>query len=112
VNDDPEFKQASEAVERCQLELLRVADRSRAIESEILGIKEAPPAADDQWTKFKAGGSVETARSRIDALRAEQADLQQREAFLNEALSQGRAELDRIRGRLSLEICKRRRPES
>jgi hypothetical protein len=111
VNDDLQFKEASNAVERCQLELLRVAERSSAIESEILGIKEIVPA-DDQWNQFKAGGSIETgARSRIDALRAQQSDLQQREAFLNEALTQGRNELDKIRGRLSVEICKSYRSE-
>jgi hypothetical protein len=106
VSDDPGFREASDAVERCQLELLRVAERSSAIESEILGIKEIVPGDDDQWNRFKSGASIDTgARSRIDALRAEQSDLQAREGFLTEAREQVRAELDKIRGKLSLQIC-------
>jgi hypothetical protein len=38
VGDDPQFKEASDAVERCQLELLRVAERSAEIELQILNI--------------------------------------------------------------------------
>ena len=65
VSDDPEFKEASAALERCQTELLKVADRSSAIEIEILSIKETP-ADDDQWHRFKAGGSIDSgARSRM-----------------------------------------------
>lgn len=86
--------------------------RSPCSDSEIFGIKETAPKDDDQWNQFKAGGSIDTgARSRIDALRSEQGDLQERESFLREALEQGRTELDKIRGRLSLELCKSYRSE-
>ena len=112
VNDDPQFKEVSDSVTRCQLELLAVTDHHAQIEMEVLGIKETPPSDDDQWSKFKSGSTIDTrAPSRIDGLRAKQGDLQQREAFLTEALEQGRIELDKIRGKLSLEICKSYRSE-
>ena len=86
LSDDPQFKEASDAVERCQLELLKIAERSSEIESEILALKDIVLADDAQWNRFKAGGTIDTnARSRI-ALRTEQGDLQQRQAFLSEAL--------------------------
>ena len=39
VNDDPQFKEVSDSVTRCQLELLKVGERSAQVELEILNIK-------------------------------------------------------------------------
>lgn len=43
VSDDHEFKEVSGAVERCQLELIRVADRSAEVELQILNTQTTQP---------------------------------------------------------------------
>lgn len=113
VSDDPEFVRCNDAIRNCQAELLKVGERSAQVEFELLGIKQTVPTdADNQWNQFKNGGSTDTnSCGRVDALRAEQGDLQQRQVFLTEALEQGKMELDRIIGRLSIDVCKAYRPE-
>src|SRR5687767_10417765 len=106
LGDNPEFVRCNDTVQQCQAELLKVIDRSAQVELELLNIKQTVTTDDNQWNQFKNGGSTETnSRGRVDGLRAEQGDLQQRQGFLTEALEQGRVELDKIRGKLSLQIC-------
>lgn len=111
VNDDPEFKAMSDAVQRCQLELVGVADRSAQLELEILNIKTTQPTKENsEWEEFVAGGNSDILGvPQLTGLLEEQSFLLDREQFLNRALDLGRSELDQRRGRLSLEVCKSHR---
>jgi hypothetical protein len=108
--DAPEFVAVSDAVRQCELELVSLADRAATVELEILNFKTSQRKEDDEWSQFMAGAGTPLGETQLKGLREEEKWLEQRRQFLTQALEQGKMELDCIRRKLSLEICKLHRP--
>ena len=119
IGDDPEWakinKRVSERVANLQaspvpetmtkLQTSRVAIQQRKAEIEAMTAKKA-----SAWQSALAGNG-DTALEGRDQLRAEYAELEQRERFVESAIEEGRLAEDAITGKESLQTCNEVKPD-
>src|SRR5438094_1858891 len=112
LSDFPEYALISEKVQALRTEEQQITARVEAIGVELSKPK---PQVDgqDAWQRALEGGEYSNSME-IDpaaSLREELLQLEGRLRFVGEALTIGVQELDRVRGKYSLEICQTVRPK-
>jgi hypothetical protein len=112
VNDFPEYVRIQTALEKLRAEKVEVSARFEQISWDLSQPKQKQVDGEQAWAQVLQG--TDSYRYGVDTrseLRDEQIKLQDRLEFLDQVLSTGEMELDRIVGRCSLEICQGIRKE-
>jgi hypothetical protein len=96
-----------ETMTKLQTSRVSIQARKSQIEATLSAMTATKASA---WQSALAGDG-DTALEGRDQLRAEYAELEARERFVESAIEEGRLEIDRIGGKVSLEICNEVKPD-
>jgi len=91
-----------------QTSLVSIRERKSQVEAELAALSAKEPAS--AWRSALAGRG-DTALEARDQLRAEYAELEQRERFAESAIKEGRLELDHAHGKDSRDACDELKPD-
>jgi hypothetical protein len=106
LNDFPEYVRIKTAVDGLQSERYQVSSRLQQIELELSQPKQRQQdGGQTSWNLALEGKTGEDVVDNRQGLHDELVEAEGRVRFIDEALEVGMMELDRIRGRASLELC-------
>ena len=113
IIDYPEYSKPLTLLTDCRNELPRLSTRRDALCEELSRLSRGT-GTEDAWQTVKESGGVDVAAysvgTRRDEIKEEIKGIDNRIAFLTEAIERGEHELSTIRGKLSLEPCAAVRP--